>query len=440
MINVATNRTVTNVIDNEYHEYAMYVLQNRAIPSAIDGFKPVHRKLLYAMLTEHKGKKTKCSDLGGISKFGYHHGESSAIGAAIGLTAEYNNNVTLFKGHGNYGSRLIQEAAAPRYIFAELNSKFYDYFADFEVCDVNSNPENPEPQTYLPYIPWVLVNGVEGIAVGFACKFMPHAPKDLANACIDYLKGKKIKPLIPTFPNFSGEVIDNGDGKYSIRGKITRTKRNTWEITEVPYGYDRETVYNILTKMEDENKLYDFVDECDKTGFKFTIKLDGTCDAKCMENPISYFKLEKNVAENYTTLNEFGKLKIFDNKSDIVKYFVDYRLGKVSEKIQYDIDKISKEITKLKLKVRFISDNISKKIQLNTRKKAEWVTGLSTAYKTTPEMVEWLLGTSMVDMTEDYIDNLNLKITERETELTRLKTLDAKELYIEKLTKISKLS
>lgn len=431
------NKTISNVIDTDYHGYAMYVLEHRAIPSAIDGLKPTHRKLLYSMLNDYKGKKTKCNDLGSISKHNYHHGEASAMGAVVTLTADYNNNVPLFTGHGNFGSRLIQEAAAPRYIFASLNNNFYDYFSDFEVCSPHKDKDNPEPQTYLPVIPWVLVNGIEGIAVGFACKFMPHSPKDLAKACIQYLNGKKIPNLIPSFPQFTGEVVEDTEsgtiGKYLLRGTVNRTKRNTWEISEVPYGFDRETYFNHLSKMEDQGKLVDFEDNCDKSGFRFTVKLDGEQDKKCQSDPLSYFKLEKSVTENYTTLDEFGKLKIFDNKQEIVKYFCDYRLTKFAEKLKYDENKLNEEISWLSIKMQFIMDVSSNKIELKTQKKSQWLEDIPKFYNCSKESANNLLNISVVDMTEDYISNLKNKIKDKKSQLEELLKLNAKEVFLSKL-------
>lgn len=434
-------RDIGNIIDNEYLEYSMYTLENRAIPSAIDGAKPVHRKILYAMLNIHRGKKTKNSDLGSISSLNYHHGEISAIKAVETLTAPYSNNVPLFQGHGNFGSRLIQEAASPRYIFSSLNEKFYDYFGDFEVCPPHKDTDNPEPQTYLPYIPWVLVNGIEGIAVGFATKFLPHDPKHLAKACISYLGGKPIPELIPTFPHFSGTVVadttDGAVGKYIVSGTINRVKRNTWQITEVPYGHDRESIFNILTKMEEDNKLSDFEDECDKSGFKFTIKLNGEQDDTCASNPLKYFKLEKSVTENYTTLDENGKLKLFDNKSEIIKYFCDYRLTKVAEKLEYDKKKLSDEIDWLNVKYSFIQDVANNKIILKEKKKDEWLTILPTKYKCTRDDGVNLLGISVIDMTEDYLVNLKDKISNKNLQLVEMQKLVPKEVFLSKLKSLT---
>lgn len=430
--------TVKEVIDTAYKSFGMYVLENRAIPCYIDGMKNVHRKLFYAMLNEHRGKKTKVSDLGGISKLNYHHGESSAMGAAVTLTAEWNNNVPLFKGHGNFGSRLIQEAAAPRYIFASANPEINKYFSDFEVCDKNSDEDSPEPQTYLPNIPWVLVNGVEGIAVGFACRYLPHSPVDIAKACQLAVKGKlKDDYVIPvTFPGFRGEVIQETPTKVVTRGIVTRVKRNTWQITEAPWGYDRDQMFNQLDKMMADNKIVDFDDDCNDTGFNFLVKLDSACDAKCQKDPIAYFKLEKAFTENYTALDENGRLRLFESKPEIIRAFVEYRVKKIGDKIQYDIKEVSSKLTWAMLKLNLISDVLERKIDLLAMKKADLIAYTIGEYSASEENAAKLTQIPIVDMTTDKLADLRLEIAKLGATLEDLRQLVPTEVYTARLSAI----
>lgn len=434
------NKTVTDIVDQEYKDYAMYVLENRAIPSYIDGLKPTGRKILYAALTSFKNKKVKVAELGSsiASIANYHHGETSAMGAAITLAAEWNNNVPVLKGHGNFGSRLIQDAAAPRYIFAELSSEFNKYFTDFSVCNKHSDPENPEPQQYLPIIPWVLVNGIEGIAVGFACRYLPHSPKDIAKACIKAVNGKlKDEQTIPvTLPSFTGEIVQEEHNKIISRGVITRTKRNTWLISEVPWGYDREKFFIHLDKMMEQGKIQDFEDQCDDTGFKFLVKLDGSMDTKCANDPITYFKLEKSYTENYTALDEEGKLIQFTHKAEIIKRFVEFRIKKVKERLDFDIAKIDSEIKWLNAKMNFITDVVNKKINLINFKKQELLDHCMIEYFVDKDFATRLISVPVYDMTSDSIEDLNQKIAEKNKAKIELVESDPKEVYLEMLKSI----
>lgn len=420
------NKTITEVINTDYHGYAKYVLENRAIPSCIDGMKPVHRKLIYAMLNEHKGKKTKVADLGGISKYAYHHGESSAMGAAITLAAPWNNNVPVFKGHGTFGSRLVQEAAAPRYIYASLGEDFYKYFTDFEVCDKHSDVDNPEPQTYLPLIPWVLVNGIEGIAVGFACKYLPHDPKVLVKACLRALE-KDLDDgynIVPSFPNYTGKVILETSSKVVTQGVVTRSARNRWLITEAPWGFDREQMYNHLIKLQEDDKIVDFDDDCDGSGFKFEVKVDSANDKKCSVDPIKFFKLEKAFTENYTALDEFGKLKVFNNKAEIINYFVKYRLKKVQDMINFELDKEQGYNEWLTTKRQFITAVLESNKKQFT--KAELIALANTENE---DWVNRLIRIPLFDITVEAVKELDDLIKKSNGKIREIKKRKAVDVY-----------
>lgn len=435
------NRNLKEVVDNEYKEFALYTVENRAIPSCIDGLKPVQRKVLYAMINEHKGRKTKVAELGSIAKFGYHHGENSAMQAAIGMTASYNNNVPLFTADGNFGTRLIPEASAPRYIFALKSDAFDKFFTDFEVCDSRDSVDDPEPQTYLPLIPWVLVNGIQGIAVGFATKIMPHSPKDLIKACLAVLKVKKQPALIPSFPEFTGDVEVVAHDKYIIKGRVERIKRNTWEITEVPYGQDREAIYNTLTELEVDGKIQSFEDACDKKGFRFIIKLDTASDTKCSEDPIVFFKLQQKVTENYTTLDEKGQLKIFNNKQQIVEYFVDYRLNKVMQKLNFDLAKLQEQLRWLTMKIHFIQHVCDRNINFRTQKKEYWKTYFQKellVHKPEPFEIDKLLAIQLIDMTEDSVEIFEQICVDLRVKIDKLEDTVPRDHYIEQLEKLLK--
>lgn len=362
------------------------------------------------------------------------------MGAAITLGAEWQNNVPVFTQYGNFGTRLVPEAAAPRYIFAGLNPEFNKYFMDFEVCDAHSDRDNPEPQTYLPIIPWVLVNGIEGIAVGFACKYAPHNPKNLAKACIAYLSGKKVDKnlLIPQWPGFKGQVLPDESGdtsKTKLIGTVERVKRNTWVISEVPFGVDRETYYNHLAKMEEDGKIEDFEDACDDTGFNFKVKLNGQQDSVCQKDPISYFKLSKIYSENYTALDEKGKLKLFSDKSEIISYFCDYRLKKTEDKLARDIVVETAKNDWLRAKKAFISVFVKKNLTSVSKTDME---NIGLGITTNTDWVAKLIRIPAYEFTTNSVSELDKAISTSDAELVRLKSLDAKTVFVDRLKVIAK--
>ena len=167
-------KTVTEYLDQDYGNYAKYVIEHRAIPSVIDGFKPTQRKIIYIAAKVWKGnsdKPLKIFQLGGkvASDANYHHGDASLSSAIIGMAQSFKNSMPLLEEIGQFGSLRSPEAGAPRYISTKLNSNFKLLYKDFELLESRYEEGiEIEPDFFLPIIPTVLLNGSSGIAVGFA--------------------------------------------------------------------------------------------------------------------------------------------------------------------------------------------------------------------------------------------------------------------------------
>lgn len=433
------NKSVTEVINTDYRSYAMYVLEQRAIPSAIDGFKSVARKLVYAMLTEHGNKKVKLADMSGISKYGYHHGETSAAGAAVTLTADWNNNCPVFTGHGNFGSRLVQEAAAARYIFVTQSPELKKYFIDTDVAPASTNEENPEPAHYLPTIPWVLVNGISGIAVGFACNILPRSVPDLIVAVKSYLKNPdkfmRTNALIaPTFPHFTGTVTQESENglAWKTHGIIEYIGKYTYKITELPIGYDREAYVTLLNDMIDSDRIKDYEDNCSEAGFGFTIKTNAALKEKIDLDPLKYFKLTKSHTENLTTLGIDGKLKIFSSVNELIKYFCDYRLTKFATKIEFQRQNLTQDIIVMQHKVKWIDLVARGKISFKKLDKAGLLKAV-TDFVTAEEHGKRFINIPLYECTQESITELELKIQQAMDQLDILKQTTPMSRYLEVL-------
>ena len=124
---------LSNVASREWKSFAMYTVENRAIPNMIDGLKPVQRFYLYSSIQNTKRDFKKVSAVSGIiSDYGYNHGEGSAAGSGQLMAATWNNNICLVEGRGSFGTRLIQDAGAPRYVYTKLSSNFEKYIKDVD--------------------------------------------------------------------------------------------------------------------------------------------------------------------------------------------------------------------------------------------------------------------------------------------------------------------
>lgn len=432
-----TSKTITEIIDTDLLDYSMYVLQNRAIPSVIDGFKNGGRKLVYAMLNDYPTRKVKVAELAGaIAKYGYHHGESSAEGAVITLTADWNNNCPVFTGHGNFGSRLVPEAAAARYIFVSLSPDFRKYFIDPEVTPKSPDPENPEPAYYLPTIPWILVPGISGIAVGFACNILPRSIKDLTGAVKKYLKDPKKflkaqEAIPPTFPHFRGTVLHDeaNTATWYTEGLVEYVGKFTYKISELPIGYDRAKYVEFLNGLLDEEKIKDYEDNCSEEGFCFDVKVTAIARDKIDADPIKFFKLRKSHTENITTLGTDGKLKLFDSAADLLAYFCDHRLEKFEEKIVYEKFELLSQISLMTDKAKFIKMVVDRKIDFRQLNKEQLLEVIRTKV-TIAEHGKSFINIPLYSCTTDAVESLEEKIRLCQMEHTKLCKTNPMERYL----------
>lgn len=435
-------KTISEIIDSEYKDFSMYVVENRAIASCIDGFKPVQRKVIYATLD--KGGKTreiKIADIGGsLSSYNYNHGETSAQGAAVDLAKSWDNNAPVLEGFGNFGSRLVPEAAAPRYIYAKIHKNWDKYFTDIEVAPPSSDIDDPEPEHYIPNIPWILVNGIRGIAIGFATLILPRKIDDLIKACNNILDGKSLnlKTVKPSFPEFKGEIIStNSNGlSWKIIGIIKKENIYSYRITELPPGVSREDYVSILTDLEESGKIRDFEDYCDGKGFNFLVKISKEQDQIISKDSIAFFKLSKSVTENLTTLDENGKLKVFDNVQSLIVYFLNYRIRKSQDKINYDISKLEIKSYFLECKLSFVNKIINKEIDLSIMKKSDIDEYIKKHITEDNDILKKLINTPIYEFNEESSNEIELELTEIYNNIEILSLTNGKERYKDILSKI----
>lgn len=424
---------ITNLIDNEYKEYSKYVLYNRAIPNMIDGLKPSQRKILYTALKTAKSARIKTASLSGntISQGNYHHGDASLNEAITKMVQPFANNLPLLRGHGSFGSRLVPEAAAARYTYVQTHKNFETYFADTMVANASVDLEDPEPSFYLPIIPWVLVNGIKGIAVGFATEIQPYNPKQLAKLCSDHLKGKNIsnRKLLPSYPNFDGKIeMIAGDvfcfGKYTIKGQ---TKL---QITEVPIGHTRESYVTLLDKLEMESKIVSYIDKCDASGFKFDItlkRINSLTDTQI----VSMFKLKRKLNQNLTVINQNNQLKVYDNVLDIIKDFTDYRVTKYTERYEWLLKQADEELEILMAKINFIDMILDNTLDFTNKNKKQIRDILTTVFKC--DIIELLIKMPIYTLCQDELDKLKNRGIEVYEQIETWKSIDVNEQFIKEL-------
>jgi DNA gyrase/topoisomerase IV subunit A len=366
---------ISAVAKNEWKSFAMYTVEARAIPNMIDGLKPVQRFYLYSSILNSKNDFKKVSAISGIiSDYGYNHGEASAAGSGQLMAATWNNNICLVEGRGSFGTRLVQEAGAPRYVYTRLHKNFSKYVKDVDLSPQHVDPEHEPPAFYLPVIPLVLANGTKGIATGFATNILPRDTDSLSRACRDYLMYGNITEKLPVkFPEFNGTVTYNAEeNRYFCNGLYERKSKTVLLITEVPYGFDRESYVKVLDDLEENDDIVGYDDLCDKTGFKFEVKLKQNTSANWSDEKIvKQFKLSKPLTENLTVIDHEGKLREYTDERRLVEDFCKYRLTILQKRIDLRKKEYSELVRWLTVKMQFIQAVLDNKIEFKNKKKAD---------------------------------------------------------------------
>lgn len=432
---------VSTLAKSEWLDFAMYTVEARAIPSMIDGLKPVNRFYLYSSIKNSKTDFKKVSAVSGVlSDYGYNHGESSAAGAGQLMAAEWSNNICLVEGRGSFGTRLVQSAAAPRYTYTRLHKNFNKYIKDMDLAPIHEDPEHEPPRFYIPVIPLVLTNGIKGIATGFATNILPRDPEDLVRACKEYVSGGNIdKKVAIKFPDFEGVITFNPEeNRYYCNGTFERKSKTVLTITEVPYGYDREGYVKILDKLEDDGDIVGYDDLCDKTGFCFEVKLKQQSSATWNDQKIiQQFKLSKPFSENLTVIDHNGRLKEYTDERDLIRDFCDYRTTILQARINLRKEEATELARWLNIKMQFIQAVLDDKIKFKNQKKDEVAKQILIVTDAINEDIDRLLRINIMSLTDEMVKQLIGEIKGAEKDLAYWEKTTPKKQFIKDLEELT---
>jgi len=331
-MNNQTNKQVdfSSWVEKKYREYSLYVSTKRALPHLIDGFKPGQRKIIY--VAQMKAKKLiKTVSLSGyvIAIGGFHHGDKS-LNDAISLMAQGftgSNNYPLLNNKGGFGNFMNPTPSAPRYTYVSINDIYYNIFKDEDknILLKCEDIEDPEPQYYVPIIPNVLLNGISGIAVGFATAIPPYNPKKIMDNIYNIIDGnEKRVDIEPFYKGYSGEIVKEKSG-WVMYGAFKRHNTTTLEITEIPIGFTTEKYKNLLNGLIEDGVIKDY-DDLSDSSWRFKIRAKRELLSMTDSEIINIFKLKQNISENINVVFD-GKIKQYGSDSiSVVEDFVKIRL------------------------------------------------------------------------------------------------------------------
>ena len=376
---------------SSYIDYSMSVIVSRALPDVRDGFKPVHRRILYGMMelgnTSDKPYKKSARIVGEVLGKYHPHGDSPVYFAMVRMAQEWAMRYPLVDGQGNFGSVDGDSPAAMRYTEARLNKLGEAMMDDLykETVDFEPNFDNTlvEPKVMPTRIPNLLVNGASGIAVGMATNMPPHNLSEVIEACEAYIDNPEItvEELMefvkaPDFPTggfiygVSGvrEAYLTGRGRVIMRAKAEIESGQTHDkivITEIPYNVNKAELIKYIADLVNDKKIEGISnanDESDRDGMRIVIDIKRDANASVVLNKLyKMTALQTSFGVNNVALVH-GRPKTL-NLRDLIKYFIEHRHEVVIRRTQFDLRK-AKERAHILEGLIIASDNIDEVIRI----------------------------------------------------------------------------
>ena len=377
---------------NSYRDYSMSVIVARALPDVRDGFKPVHRRILYGMMelgvTHDKPTRKSARIVGDVMGKYHPHGDSSIYGALVRLAQDWNMRYPLVFGQGNFGSMDGDSPAAMRYTEARLSRVGEAMMTDLEkeTVDMDMNFENrlPEPTVMPTRIPNFLVNGASGIAVGMATNVPTHNLGEVIDGCVALIDNPDITiPELmeyvkaPDFPT-GGYIIgmqgvksayETGRGRIVMRARTeieTHELHDSIVVTEIPYGVNKAELIRYIAELVNEKKIEGISnvnDESDREQ-KVRIVIDIKRDANAnvvLNKLLKMTQLQTTFAVNCIGLVH-GRPRTLTLK-DCISTFVEHRRDVVTRRTIFDLRK-AKERAHILEGLIIASDNIDEVVHL----------------------------------------------------------------------------
>ena len=376
---------------SSYIDYSMSVIVSRALPDVRDGFKPVHRRILYGMMelgnTSDKPYKKSARIVGEVLGKYHPHGDSSVYYAMVRMAQEWAMRYPLVDGQGNFGSVDGDSPAAMRYTEARLNKLGEAMMDDLykETVDFEPNFDNTltEPKVMPTRIPNLLVNGASGIDVGMATNMPPHNLSEVIDACEAYIDNQEItvEELMnyvkaPDFPTggyiygISGvrEGYLTGRGRVVMRAKAEIETGQTHDkivVTEIPYNVNKAELIKYIADLVNDKRIEGISnanDESDRDGMRIVIDVKRDANASVVLNKLyKMTALQTSFGVNNVALVH-GRPKTL-NLRDMIKYFVEHRHEVVIRRTQFDLRK-AKERAHILEGLIIASDNIDEVIRI----------------------------------------------------------------------------
>ena len=358
-------RYLKPLMDQNFLEYASYVIKDRAIPDIEDGLKPVQRRILHTMNVIDDGKFNKVANIVGETMKLHPHGDA-AIGSALVVMA---NKEYVIEKQGNFGNLLTGDpASASRYIEARLTSLAKETLFSTELTEYADSYDgrNKEPVVLPSKLPISLLFGAEGIAVGMSTKILPHNLNEIIDAQIAFLQNKSFK----LFPDFlSGGMLDaseydDGNGKVRVRAKIQITDEKLLTISELPFGVTTESLIQSIQDAVNKGKLkLSSIDNFTTESVEIELKAPRGMGAEKLLKLLYAFTLcEASISVNMLLIQDNQPVQL--NASEVLKRNTLRLKDLLKRELMLSLQQTKQKWHQRRMEMFFIGEKLYKKLEI----------------------------------------------------------------------------
>ena len=447
------NMTLENIMSDRFGRYSKFIIQERALPDARDGLKPVQRRILYSMFkdgnTSEKAYRKSAKTVGNVLGNYHPHGDSSVYDAMVRMSQNFKMNHLLIDMQGNNGSIDGDSAAAMRYTEARMsklvNELVRDIDKDTVVFAPNYDDTTLEPTVLPARYPNMLVNGASGISAGYATDIPPHNLEEIIDATIKRIDSPNCRldtileivkgPDFPTGGIVQGKsgirkALETGKGKVNVRSKITEEKlkggRIQFVITEIPYEVNKANLCKRMDEIRFDKKIEgisEVRDESDRNGMRIVIELKKDAHK---DNVINYLlkntDLQRNY--NYNMVSIINKRPLQKGIIGLLDTYIDHQISVVTRKSNYMLHKLSKRVHIVEglIKALSILDEVIKTIRAS-KDKRDAKDNLVTSFNFTVEQAEAIVILQLYRLTNTDVTLLIEEQGELEAEIKTLKEI-----------------
>ncbi len=431
----------------------------RSIPDIRDGLKPSQRKIIFTVIKRKIKDDIKVAQLAGSTSeiASYHHGEMSLNGAIVALAQDFvgSNNINFLVPSGQFGTRLQggKDSASPRYIFTRMSEVTKLVFRDDDLPILNYLDDDGfkiEPETYLPIIPTILINGTKGIGTGYSSNVPCFNPIEVVDAVISRIKGKSTELLKPWYRNFTGDIKEE-KGNYVTHGKYTVIGTYEIRITELPIGtwtqnYKEYLDSCVKDKINEGSKrqfIKSYDDNCTEDTINFKVKLLEPYTSYTEKKLNDLLKIKSSMDTNMKNMVLYDSERVirkFTNTNEIIDEFFKSRLMGYIKRRDNKLKNLEEEKNILEDKVKFIQGILDEAIDLRNKEDEVVDAELSEfglrRLVGEPPSFDYLTDMKMSSQTKKRVDELKKRYQDKEEELAILQNTHPDQIWKSELLEL----